>query len=239
MKTIAKYGIMAVLAALTLVAQTSAQTSEDVTFTTSDGVIIAGTLWNAGAGKPAVICLHQWRSDRTSFAALAKLLASSGMTVLTIDARGYGGSTSSSSGSSVRPDRDIQHDVTAAMNYLQKTVKPSKTGLLGASYGSSNAVIYTAKNKGIAALVLLSPGLNYFKVLPTEDAVQKLGPTAVLAVASSEDLRSVEAVERYKELLNDRISTKIYADIGHGTDMLSGEKELAQLIKDFLFKSLR
>jgi pimeloyl-ACP methyl ester carboxylesterase len=215
------------------------QTGEKVTFTTSDNVVITGTLWNAGAAQPAVLCLHQWRSDRSSFGPLAATLAKAGMTVLTIDARGYGESKTTSAGKTVRPDRDIQPDVQAAVSYLKNTVKCGKIGLLGASYGSSNAVIFGAKSPDVTALVLLSPGLNYFNQLPTEGPIQQLGGKPVLAFASSEDVRSVEAIHRYSELLGDKITYKIYTDIGHGTDMVAADKEITAKIRDFFSKSLK
>ncbi len=219
--------------------QLFAQGGEKVSFNTSDNVVIAGTLWNAGAGKPAVICLHQWRSDRSSFTALAQKLSGAGITVLAIDARGYGDSKKNTAGEEVRPDRDIQKDIQAALTYLKGAASPKSFGLIGASYGSSNAVIFAAGSKDITALALLSPGMNYFNVLPTEGPVQKLGSKKVVAFASSEDVRSVEAVKRYAELLGSNITTKIYDNIGHGTDMLGAEKEISSLIKDFFSKHLR
>ena len=115
-----------------------------------------------------MLCLHQWRSDRSSFTPLATLLAANGFTVLTFDARGYGGSQTTKQGGRVRPNRDIQKDVAAAVAYVKSIASPAKIGLIGASYGSSNAIIYGANSHDIAALVLLSPGLNYFNELPTE-----------------------------------------------------------------------
>jgi alpha-beta hydrolase superfamily lysophospholipase len=216
-----------------------AQNGSNVSFVTSDDVVIAGTLWNAGKGKPAVICLHQWRSDRSSFTNLAATLSSSGISVLTIDARGYGESKNTSTGKSVRPDRNIQMDIHAALAYLKSTVAPGSIGLVGASYGSSNAVIFAAGSGDIKALALLSPGLNYFNALPTEGPLQELKTLPIIAIASSEDLRSVEAVKRYEELSGGNISTKIYDNIGHGTDMLDAEKEISKSLKAFFLGSLR
>jgi len=216
-----------------------AQTGENVTFTTSDDVVIAGTLWNAGSGTPAVICLHQWRSDRQSFIPLANKLAASGLTVLAIDSRGYGGSKRTASGSSVRPDRLTQNDIVAAVSYLNGAASPASIGIVGASYGSSNAIMYAAKASNVKMLVLLSPGINYFNVLPTLKPIKKLSSTKILAIASSEDLRSIEAVTRYSELLGSNISTKIYPDVGHGTDMLAGNKKIETYVATFILKAMR
>ncbi|MDT8324769.1 MAG: alpha/beta fold hydrolase [Bacteroidota bacterium] len=212
---------------------------EDVRFPTSDGIVIAGTLYPAGKQAPAVLCLHQWRSDRSSFTALAGQLQAAGITVLTIDMRGYGGSTKTEAGKRIRPDRKAQKDIEAALRFMrtQASVDASRIGLVGASYGSSNAIIHAADDATIRAVALLSPGLNYFNELPTEDAVRSYAGRPLLAVASSEDLRSVETVDAYRAIAPS-METKIYRDAGHGTDILDAGVGLGAEILAFLKKNL-
>lgn len=212
---------------------------EEVRFTTADGVVITGTLYAAGDRAPAVLCLHQWRSDRGSFAALAKTLQGAGMTVLAIDLRGYGGSTRTARGGSVRPDRRAVEDVKAAMAFLRAHPKadPSRIGIVGASYGSSNALIYAADDPGVRALVLISPGLNYFNELPTEQPLRRFGDRPLLVTASSEDLRSVETVEAYRRIAPS-MQVQEYANAGHGTDILEAGVGLDTRIREFMKKNL-
>ncbi len=212
---------------------------EDVRFTTSDGIVIAGTMYPAGDQAPTVLCLHQWRSDRSSFTGLAGRLQAAGFTVLAIDMRGYGGSTKTEAGKRIRPDRKAQKDIDAAITFLgtQASVDAARIGIIGASYGSSNAIIYAAAHPVIKAVVLLSPGLNYFNELPTEDAVRSCKGRPVFAVASSEDLRSVETVEAYRELAPG-IETRIYEEAGHGTDIIDAKVGLGGEILSFLKKNL-
>ncbi|MBN1449068.1 MAG: alpha/beta fold hydrolase [Bacteroidetes bacterium] len=212
---------------------------ENVQFTTADGVVITGTLYAAGEAAPTVLCLHQWRSDRTSFAALAAQLQQAGMTVLAIDMRGYGGSTKTAAGKSIRPDRKAQEDIRAALQFLKKhrAVDGGRIGIIGASYGSSNALIYAAGDAGIRALILLSPGLNYFNELPTEGPLRKYKGRPLLAVASSEDLRSMETVQVYQNIAPG-ILVKTYDGAGHGTDILKAGVGLEKEILAFLRKNL-
>jgi len=212
---------------------------EDVQFTTSDGVVIAGTLYSAGEGSPAVLCLHQWRSDRTSFAALAGKLQKKGFTVLTIDMRGYGGSTRTEAGKRIRPDRRAQKDIEAALDFLRShpTADAARVGIVGASYGSSNALIYAANDTDISALVLLSPGLNYFNELPTEAPLKAYSGRPLLVAASSEDLRSVETVETYRRIAPG-MAVEMYEGAGHGTDILDAGVGLDAVITAFLKKNL-
>ena len=105
-------------------------------------------------------------------------------------------------------------------------------GIVGASYGSSNAIIYAAADPAIRTVVLLSPGLNYFNELPTEDAVKKFKGRPLLAVASSEDLRSVETVDAYKAAVPS-MQVQMYENAGHGTDILDAGVGLADVISAF------
>jgi dienelactone hydrolase len=214
---------------------------EQVTFTTGDGIVIAGTLYPAAAGSPAVLCLHQWRSERSEFAAFARTLQAAGITALTIDMRGYGGSTRSTGGTAVEPGRITVADIEAAVAFLrkQKSVDAARIALVGASYGSSNAIIYAADHAEIRAVALLSPGLNYHKVLPTEPAVKKYGSRPLLAIAGSEDMRSVEAVARFRDIAGSGITTKLYENGGHGVDLFRAHPASADLVLEFLQKNLR
>jgi dienelactone hydrolase len=213
--------------------------SEEVRFTTSDGVVITGTLYAAGGKPPAVLCLHQWRSDRGSFAALAKSMQAAGMTVLAIDMRGYGGSTKTTAGKSIRPDRRAGEDIKAAMQFLRshKSVDPARIGIVGASYGSSNAIIHAAGDAAVRAVVLLSPGLNYFNELPTEEPVRRYRGRPMLVVSSDEDLRSVETIEAYRKI-DAGMEVKMYPNAGHGTDILDAGVGLDAVIISFLKKNL-
>lgn len=213
--------------------------SEEVRFTTADGIVITGTLYPAGNRAPAVLCLHQWRSDRRSFAALAGSLQAAGMTVLAIDMRGYGGSTKTASGRSVRPDRKAVADITAAMAFLRAHAKvdAGRIGIVGASYGSSNAIIYAAGDPAVRATVLISPGLNYFNELPTEGPVRKYKGRPLLVAASSEDLRSIETVDVYRGI-DPAMEVTIYPNAGHGTDILDAGVGLDATIVAFLKKNL-
>jgi dienelactone hydrolase len=213
---------------------------ENVTITTTDNVVLAGTLYRAaGASAPAVLCLHQWRSDRSTYDALAGALVKGGITVLAIDLRGHGGSVKRSDGSAVPPDRLAGKDVAAAMAFLkkQKGVDPARIGIVGASYGASNALIHAAANTDVAALALLSPGVNYFNVLPTEDAIKRYTGRPLFLAASSDDLRSADAVALYRRVREDAVVRDL-KKAGHGTEMLASSPALFEDIVAFLKKNL-
>lgn len=209
---------------------------ETVTFTSADGVVLEGS-WFAPSSDaaPAVLCLHQWRSDRSKYAAFAAQLQKEGYAVLTLDLRGHGGSTAKSDGSAVAPDRVALPDVKAALAFLraQKTVDPSRIGIVGASYSSSNALLAAADDAGVKTLLLLSPGMNYFNVLPIEAAVKKY-TGSMLAVASAKDVRSADAVKKISTLAPSKSTAQMYDDAGHGTDMFDAKVGLERVLITFL-----
>lgn len=217
----------------------TAESGEEVRFSTEDGIVITGSLYAAGNNAPAVLCLHQWRSDRSSFDAFAKELQAAGFTVLTIDMRGYGGSTKTEEGKRIRPDRKAGRDIAAAMAFLQShsSADASRIGIVGASYGASNAIMYAAKDMNVRAVVLLSPGLNYFNELPTRGSVKAYGTRPLYAIASSEDVRSVETVEEYGSIAPGMVS-RIVENAGHGTDIFAAGVGLTRELLSFLKKNL-
>ena len=153
-----------------------------MTFESADKTPIVGTFYSSpNPNSPAVLMLHQWMSDRHSYDDLAKRLQAKGFGVLTIDGRGFGESVKTADGKTIAPSRSdaavagMKADVGAAVDFLvtQVNVDPARIGIVGASYGSSLALIYAAEDPRVKAAALLSPGINYFGNMPTEPAVKK------------------------------------------------------------------
>ncbi len=214
---------------------------EAVSFATADMVNIGATWYPTRPGAPAVICLHQWRADRSSFEPLALALQKEGIAVLCIDLRGFGDSKTRRDGSSVAADRNARKDVEAAVRWVSevKSVPRTSIALVGASYGSSNAIQHAAEDKAIAAVVMLSPGLNYFNVLPIEAAFRSYTPRPVLAVVSSEDLRSVEAVTELKGMGSSGLTTEVVDNAGHGTEMFRERPALVGTVVRWVVSRIR
>ena len=179
-------------------------------------------------------------SDRSSYNSISGKFLSKGINVLAIDMRGFGESTKKSTGEGVEPNRLAGADIEAAVHFLekQKSVDTKRIGILGASYGASNAIIYASKNPEIRAVVLLSPGINYFNVLPTEDAVKVFSGRSLFCIASNEDLRSVEAVKKYQSNIQKNIDIKFMDNLGHGTNMFKANADLENEVVAFFEKKL-
>ncbi len=220
-----------------------------VTLTSPDGARIVGSLYETFyPNSPGVLLLHQWQSDRHSYDEFAKQLQARRINVLSIDGRGFGESVETADGKTVEPSRTDEAvkgmlgDVGAAFDFLakQKNVDPAKIGIIGASYGSSLALIYAADNPKVAAVALLSPGLNYFGNMPTEPAIKKYGDRPLFMVAAEDDKESAEAVEKLGGAGNNvRYGAKIFPSGGHGTalfkykDSFNGPPVLAETLEWF------
>ncbi len=221
---------------------------QTVKFESADRVEIVGTFYESPkANSPAVLLLHQWNSNRAAYDEFARRLQKQGFGVLAIDGRGFGESVSTTDGAKVTTDRGdetvkgMKADVDNAFKFLikQKNVDAARVGVVGASYGSSLAMIYGAENREVKTVALLSPGLNYFGNLPIETAVKNYGDRALLLVAADDDQNSAETVRKLKESVkNEKYETQIYPRGGHGTQLFAERVGLEDLLEKFLTKSL-
>lgn len=227
------------------VENTAAQT---INFDAPDGVKIVGTFYaTAKENSPAVLMLHQFGSSRAAYKDLAAQFQASGIAVLAIDGRGFGESTKRADGSRIAVSQSneavmgMKSDVAAAVKFLgeQKNVDKSKIGIVGASYGSSLAIIYASENPEIKTVALLSPGTNYFGNLPIEPAMEKYGARPVLIVAAEDDAESATASRKLDKLAaGGKHQLQIYSKGGHGTGIFAAGVGLEKLLLDFFRQNL-
>ncbi|MFL6374849.1 MAG: alpha/beta hydrolase [Pyrinomonadaceae bacterium] len=189
-----------------------------------DGTPIYGSMYAADKpNSPALLLLHQWGRDRHSFDDFGAWMQSRGFAVLAIDGRGFGESNHHANGSMLEAGRtDVEvkamlGDVDATFNYLSKqpNVESSKVAIVGASYGSSLAIIYAADHPTVAAVALLSPGLNYFGNMPTQPAVNKYGGRPLFMAAAEDDKESADSA-RALAAADPKAVQKIFPSGGHG-----------------------
>lgn len=223
--------------------------AQTISFDAPDGVKIVGTFYAVAAkeNSPAVLMLHQFGSNRASYKDLARQFQASGIAVLAIDGRGFGDSTKKAGGSRISASQSneavagMKSDVEATVKFLseQKNVDKTRIGIVGASYGSSLAIIYAADNAEIKAVALLSPGTNYFGNLPTNPAIEKYAARPVLIVAAEDDAESAAASRELDKLAaGDKHQLQIYKKGGHGTGILTAGVGLDKLLLNFFQKNL-
>lgn len=206
--------------------------AENIVFTTTDGVAIAGEYLAGQVGGPAALLLHMMPATKESWRPFAVRLQAAGFSVLAIDLRGHGESTTAGAGRidyKNFEDADHQakiHDVEAAMVWLTAHgANPKRTVLVGASIGANLAIQYAAEHQEITAILALSPGLDYRGVTTADKVARYSASQALLLVASSEDEYSFLTNKKLAGVKADAELIELQG-VGHGTTMFENGPEL-------------
>jgi dienelactone hydrolase len=204
-------------------------TSESVSFSTDDGVLLNGHLF--GSGQAGVILAHMYPADQTSWIPTAQRLAAEGYLVLTFDFRGYG-----ESGGSKEFER-IDRDVTAAVNEMRKRGAASLV-LVGASMGGTACLIagdqaQALSSVRLAGIAALSAPVEFRGLSATEAVPRIIVP--LLFIASEND-DGADGARKLETLSSGKGVLQILPGEDHGTELLTGAQAdtTYQLLLDFL-----
>ena len=128
-------------------------------------------------GKSTVIMHHGLSSVKEEWDPLIEELAKNGLGVFAYDARPAG-----------TPWQKLVDDMGAAVRSLETTysIDRKKVILAGASLGANVCLKYAALTNNGAAILLLSPGLNY-QGLTTTDVAGQIKKTPILIIAHPAD----------------------------------------------------
>lgn len=207
---------------------------EPIVLQAQDGVHIAGAYVNADQPRAAAVLLHMMPATKESWSAFASRLSGLGIASLAIDLRGHGASNHGPSGAlDYRLFTEVEHrakrlDVEAALDWLRSRHPDAPLLAVGASIGANLALRAMADHDDVAAVLALSPGLDY-RGVSTEDAALRFrnGQRALLA-ASREDEYSTVSIERLGTMATEaKIETVVLDDAGHGTVMLERDAVFA------------
>lgn len=209
---------------------TDALESGPVDIPGAEGLTLRGT-WTAPtrAPAPAVLLLHMYGRSRSDWQALTTRLQSAGLAVLAIDLRGHGETGGTE-------DWDLaREDVRCAYQWLdaRPEVDPNRVATLGASLGANLSLWLGAQESGLAAILLLSPGFEYFRVR-IEGLVEAYGVRPIFLAAAEDDPYSAETVRDLAAAAAGTADLIVYPEGGHGTDMLFTAPDLADRILAFL-----
>ncbi|MFH1776299.1 MAG: alpha/beta fold hydrolase [Candidatus Omnitrophota bacterium] len=198
-----------------------------VEFSTSDSVIIKGTLYfhQDTNSRPAVMLFHMWQGSKEDWHAFAQKLQQEGYVVLAIDLRGHGQSN-------VQKGKDINwqkfkyaayqdmiKDATAARDFLlqQPGVDLERVGLIGASLGCNVAIQLAAVSNNICSMVLMSPAFNYLGVEVKNEIKNIAKKDISLLVFLDETEQNYASGKHLYENYQGVKELKIYNQKGHGT----------------------
>lgn len=212
--------------------------------TSSDGYHVVAWYWpprvnNSGSKVPAVILLHMFKQDKSSWEPIAKTLLSEGYAVIAIDLRGHGETLAPD----LRPlaatdleDTDFAgmlKDVAAAHAFLeqQQGVDSDRVAIIGASIGANLGLLYASNDRRVRTVVAMSPGLDYHGLQPAT-ALLGLDRRPLFLIASEGDKYSADTCRTLQEqaMEDAPISLRIFKGKAHGTDLLAAEAGLDQTI---------
>ena len=205
---------------------------ETVTFTTTDGITLAGTLF--GNGSTAIILTHQGTpgADQTTWSPFAYLLAERGYTALTFDFRGVG----QSEGKLIYGN--LAMDVAAAVHFLQDRGY-QKTICIGASMGGT-ACIRAAQDHVFDGLIILAStmaaGSGRDALRLTPDDLKNLSQPKIFISANDEYSIVVDDTKRMYELSPDPKDLLLLPGTQHGTNLFDTDvgEELSTVMLRFL-----
>lgn len=214
-----------------------------IEFETADGWVIEGDLylpekdrWRDGT-RGALLLLHMFGKDASSWGPLEAEAVRRGMAVLAIDFRGHGGSRpvdgSRRTAKSFLPGKDFRamtQDVDAALDFLYRkhSVPRHRVVIAGASMGGSVALLSAAEEKAVPGVAVLSPGLVW-KGLVIAGSVQELGRRPLLMIASTEDEYSVRSMkELARRAVSGQVTLQTVEGKSRGTEMFTTHPVLVE-----------
>jgi dienelactone hydrolase len=217
-----------------------------VDLTAADGTVLKASFFAAAKPGPGVILLHQCNRQRKVWDDLAGRLAASGISVITLDFRGFGdsGGTPLDKLTPEKAGKDQEEvwpgDVDLALHYLesQSGVSHELIGAGGASCGVNQAVQLARRHAEVKSLALLSEGTDR-----QGRAFLRKSPGLPLFLAAADDdpddLGVVDVMEWLRDLSPDPANVFVhYATGGHGVVMFESHKELPGKIVEWFETTL-
>lgn len=218
------------------VANVAEASGRSVTFASLDGTSLAGEFYEASSRPaPAVVLVHMLTRSKADWGSLPDRLQEAGITALTFDLRGHGGS----SGSAQALPAMVQ-DVRAAVQWLatRPGVLPASIGLVGASLGASLSLLATVELPSVRAIGLLSPSLDYRGLRTDVGLVKRVGGRSMWFAASADDPLALRTLRDFAAENSGPRDQVISTTAAHGTVLLERDPEVGRSLVDWLRRSL-
>lgn len=220
--------------------------ADQLTFLTSDGVQLAATLYTVATPKaPGLIFVHAMGDDRQTWRPLTERAWREGFECLAFDVRGHGASIHQGAETlDYRKFTDAAwqsavQDIAAAKRALvEQGVDAANIGVVGAGIGASLAARYAASDPDIAAIVLLSPGLEEHGFGVVNDIVT-YGQRPVLLMSAQDDSYSTASCATLKQRAPGFCELRTYTGAARGTDLLAASPNAVEQAVQWLIPILK
>ncbi len=205
--------------------QIEAEGAELVSFTSSDGVVLEGTL-RRRSGEGALLFVPNIGGTRAIYKPYAQLLGIDGVSSLSLDLRGQGGSRSDSlltqKNLPIRHFERLPDDIVAGFRYLQNELGLDPGRIAIVTEGRACGLVEKAVHRGQlhVPVVYLSP---IFERQDREliNAIAFHPTQPILLYYSSEDLHAMKSTIFYQETNDfEHLDIRVLDRAGHGVDVL-------------------
>lgn len=190
-----------------------------MTFTTDDGVELAGRLFEPPEATGVVVLAHQRGGSMQDWRDVAVAATGNGMAAFTFNFRGHGGQGG-------EPGTSLDTDLAAALDVMRERGYP-RVGIAGASMGATAALHHAATGE-VTAVAALSP--------PREFAGLQIRPgridEPVLLITADDD----QPYRRDADVLQRRLAHAAglqLAGDAHGTGLLTAHETVADHVVGF------
>ena len=207
-----------------------------VTFASGDGTAIAGEFFEASnRPSPGVVLVHMLSRHKGDWRGLPDRIRDAGITALTIDLRGHGGSSGSAGDLAA-----MVQDVRAAAQWLasRSNVRPDAIAIVGASLGASLALLAAPQLPQVRAIGLLSPSLDYRGLRTDTALIKRLGPRSLWLAASTDDPLALRTLRDFAAENSGPREQMVSAARAHGTMLLERDGDVERGLVDWLKRSL-
>ena len=204
-----------------VMAQDEVLSFETIELAASDDLALIGDFYlpdEMETPAPALLLMHMNGGRRSDYAPLIPALLDSGYVVLTVDLRAHGAT------GGARNWELALEDTQGWLDWLreQDSVDGSRVATIGASIGSNLALIGCDNDADCVTAVALSPGDDYFGIMPGDSLVNGLN---AFLVASHNDRQSADSIRSFFNDATGYVSTRMYPGRAHGTQLFSSELE--------------
>ena len=207
-----------------------------VTFASLDGTAIAGEFFEASnRPSPGVVLVHMLSRHKGDWRGLPDRIRDAGITALTIDLRGHGGSSGSAGDLTA-----MVQDVRAAAQWLasRSNVRPDAIAIVGASLGASLALLAAPALPQVRAIGLLSPSLDYRGLRTDTALIKRLGARSLWLAASTEDPLALRTLRDFAAENSGPREQMVSGARAHGTLLLERDGDVERGLLDWLRRSL-
>lgn len=231
-------GVQPKMPALLLLLAASGLIAEEVRIPAADGFQLRGVFEAGRAAGGAVLLLHQCNREgmATGWEPVIPELRRRGLSVLSVDYRGYGGSRTG------RPEEEnVKHfaaDVDAAFRYLARRSRAAKFAVVGASCGCRRGAAVAAANpEQVRALVCLSGSVGR----PSPDATfgRILDLPVLTAAAEKDEPWATQMRGVFERARHPASRLLLYKGEAHGSPLFQQDPQLPGAIAAWVAERLQ